>query len=113
MQVTVVRIDGQAALIEYRHNGVPERRIIPRAVLDGASVDPETVELGIAYGEPWEELWTPEVTPAAIATALRQQGIWTLADLRREPGRAIAALQAAYRLDLAALMAAAGRAKLG
>lgn len=110
VRVKVLSIDGRAALIESRHNGVSERRIVPREALDGALIDPETFALGIEYGLPWEELWSPEVTPGAVAAALRQRGIWTLADLRREPGKAIAALQSVYRLDLTALLAAAERA---
>ena len=113
MRVRVVQYDGQAALVEYRHNDVLERRIVPRDAVRGDEADLDQLDLGIEYGLPWQELWSPEVTPGAVANALRQRGIWTLADLRREPGKAIAALQATYRLDLAALLAAAEHAAQG
>jgi len=113
MKIKVLSVDGQAALIENKHDGVRTRRIVPLATVTETSVSSEVIDRGIEYGLPWEELWSPEVTPEAVAAALRQRGIWTLADLRSKPGKAIAALQAVYRLDLVALLAAAERAASG
>ena len=109
MNVKVVCIQGHAALVECVDKGVPRRFVVPREAVDGGSVSPEELALGIEYGEPWEELWTPQVTPEAIATALRQNGIWTVDDLRRQPGKVVAALQSAYGLDMATLLVRAER----
>jgi hypothetical protein len=110
MEIKVIREQGQAVLVECVDNGVPRRYIVPREAVDGGSVSPEELALGIEYGEPWEELWTPQVTPEAVATALRRHGIWTVEDLRQEPGKAVAALQSAYGLDLSTLLTLAAQA---
>ncbi len=110
VDVKIIRYQGRAALVECVDNGVPRRFVVPREVVEGGSASPDLVSLGIEYGEPWEELWTPQVTPEAVATALRRHGIWTVEDLRREPGKAVAALQSAYGLDLSTLLALAAQA---
>jgi hypothetical protein len=113
MDITIIKEQGQAVLVERVDNGVPRRYIVPRECVYGVSVAPDVLSAGIEYGEPWEELWTPQVTPEAVATALRRHGIWTVEDLRREPGKAVAALQSVYGLDLFTLLAIAERAASG
>jgi hypothetical protein len=113
VDVKIIRYQGRAALVECVDKGVPRRFVVPREAVDGGSVSPEELALGIEYGEPWEELWTPQVTPEAVATALRRRGLWTVEDLRREPGKAVAALQSVYGLDLSTLLAIAERAASG
>lgn len=109
MDVKVVCYQGRAALVECVDNGVPRRFVVPREMVEGGSVSPELITLGIEYGVPWEELWSPQVTPEAVATALRQRGIWTVEDLRQAPGKAVAALQSVYGLDFSTLLSLAGR----
>lgn len=106
IKVKVILVDGQATLIQSRHEGVLGRKVVPSRKVEGGSVDIETWEAGIVYGQPWEDLWVPHVTAKAIAQALREHGIWDESDLRRNPGRALAALQSVYRLDLMALLSA-------
>lgn len=113
MDITIIKEQGQAVLVERVDNGVPRRYIVPRECVYGVSVAPDVLSAGIEYGVPWEELWSPQVTPEAVATALRRRGLWTVEDLRREPGKAVAALQSVYGLDLSTLLAIAERAASG
>jgi len=83
------------------------RVLIPRSALVGDNVDPVVLARGIEYGSPWEELLEIRVTPELIAAELRRRGIWTVDDLHRKPGEALAALQAAYGVDYQSLVQAA------
>jgi hypothetical protein len=107
--VQVVRRSGQAALVEFADAGRPARVTLPEDLLEGdgglCTADPADLAAGVPYGLPWEKATTGRVTPEKIAGALRNAGIWTAEDLKRQPRAAVGALQAAYGLDLAALMA--------
>jgi hypothetical protein len=107
--VTVVRRSGQAALVEFADAGKPARVTLPEDLLEGdgagCTADPAELAAGVPFGLPWEKATTGRVTPEKIAVALRNAGIWTAEDLKRQPRAAVGALQAAYGLDLAALMA--------
>lgn len=107
MAVKEIQRTGQSVIIEVSDMGVLRRVIVPADEVADNGVSPEVLERGVAYGLPWEELLSLRVTPAIVANALRRSGIWTLEDLRRQPMRAVAALQSAYGLDVAALMGAA------
>lgn len=109
MQVRVVRRDHQASLVEWIDGEGLHRATVPTAELADNEVSQETLDMGIQYGLPWEGLLRIRVTPEAIAHELRRRGIWTSADLAARPMVALAALQAAYGIDLAALRAAAER----
>jgi len=108
----VVKVEGEAALVENDGEEGWERRIVPNRILNNGIVEKEEFDRGITYGLPWEDLLTPQVTPEVIANALRQRGIWTLEDVRRNPGKVLAALQSAYRLDFVAILAAAESASV-
>ena len=107
--VQVVRHSGQAALVEFADAGKPMRVTLPDDLLEGdgglCTADPADLAAGVPYGLPWEKATTGRVTPEKIAGALRNAGIWTAEDLKRQPRAAIGALQAAYGVDVAALMA--------
>ncbi len=109
MRVRVLQRKGHAALVEWQDEaGCLRRATVPARVLQGDEAEAGDLEMGIVYGLPWEELLgAPRVTPERIAAELRRHGIWTRADLRARPNVALAALQSAYGLDLAALMRAA------
>lgn len=103
--VNVISTQGQACLVEWDDGvGRPRRAYVPAsAVTDGRCVAPAS---GIAYGDDWEGiLGTLSVTPDAVADELRRRGIWTREDARRNPTLVMSALQAAYGLDLARLLA--------
>ncbi len=102
--VTVVNSQGQASLIEWLDGNRPRRTFVPTAaIVDGLCIDPAA---GIAYGDDWEaSIGTLSVTPASVADELRRRGIWTREDARRAPNLVMSALQAAYGLDLARLLA--------
>lgn len=103
--VSVISTQGQACLIEWVDGvGRPRRAFVPAAaVIDSRCVGPAA---GLAYGDDWEGiLGTLSVTPDAVADELRRRGIWTREDARRNPTMVMSALQAAYGLDLARLLA--------
>lgn len=105
----IIQQTGGSTLVESTDGGRLQRVIIPSEMVTDGAVSPAALEYGVAYGLPWEELWTSRVTPAAIAQELRKRGIWTLDDLRKQPMAAVAAMQSAYGLDVATLTAAAER----
>jgi len=113
--VRLVRRNGQAALVEFADAGKPMRVTLPEDLLQDegsrCTADPADLAAGVPYGLAWEKATTGRVTAEKIAGALRNAGIWTAEDLKQQPRAAIGALQAAYGLDLAALMefAAASR----
>lgn len=111
--VQLVRHSGQAALVEFADVGKAVRVTLPEDLLEGdgagCTADPADLAAGVPYGLPWEKATTGRVTPEKIAGALRNAGIWTAEDLKRQPWAAVGALQAAYGVDLAALMAFAAK----
>lgn len=104
MKVNLIQKDAKAALVEYAIDGIPYRRVIARQDYDHNTkeVDDEVLELGIEYGDPWEELLQdlPPVDPEAIALELRKVGIWTLDDAKRNTNRVVSALMTAFGLHL-------------
>lgn len=101
--VTIIRVTGEGALVEYAERGEPRRVTIPASLVRDGKAEDETLEAGVPYGIPWERLETAKVTPASIARALRNAGIWTCDDLRTKQMAAVGALQAACRVDVARL----------
>lgn len=75
----LIRIDGQAALVEY--DG--ERRSIPASELDEISRD--VFEAGVPYGIPWGRLINVCITGEDIEKELYNRGIFTAADLLANP----------------------------
>lgn len=74
-------------------------------VPDGCPDD--NLRAGIPVGPPSLDVpeleYMPDVTRVRLHNALYSRGILTLADLRRRPQDAMAALQAAYKSDLQTL----------
>ncbi len=101
--VTVLGVQGQSALVEWADGGLPRRAYIPASAVKDGRASPVTLGRGVGYGAPWERLDHPRA--GQLATALRNRGVWTYEDLRTNPNAAIGALQAIWRLDLAALLA--------
>lgn len=112
MQVRTIKQSGAASLTEYVKDGSLCRVYVPSASIVNAECDEETLERGIEYGLPWEELLeqalgvTPEMA-RQMAHQLRRRGVWVTTDLRHEPEQTIAALQAAFGASYQRILAAA------
>lgn len=115
MQVKVLGKEGVSALVEWEENGDLQRVYIPvTAIKSGNTVHKSTLEAGIPYGLDWvEAIGEMRATPAEIARRLHAAGIWTAQDLFKNGNAALGAVQAAYGLDLAALMTAAQKHQRG
>jgi len=103
--VRVVKVTGEAALVEWLEDGRPRRCVLPVG-LAGSEIDAETLGLGAPYGLPWEEIIVLQATPDALADNLRRAGIWTLDDMQ-DSKRVFGVIQATYGVDLGALIQAA------
>lgn len=101
----IIRIVGQAALVEWAEGGRPMRVTVPAELVDDmGTADPADLAQGAPHGLPWESIGAGRTTPERIADALRNAGIWTVEDLRARPQAAVGALQSAFGIDLAALL---------
>lgn len=96
----IVKERGHAAIVEYIQDGLIQRVILPRE----HAQDRDKIPLGIPYGEPWERIIKLSVTPEMVANELRKRGIWTYEDLMNSPQKVVAALQAAYGVDMSNLL---------
>jgi len=79
IQYKLIRIDGQAALVEYEG----ERRSIPVSELDDISRD--VFEAGVPYGLPWGSMINVCITGEDIEKELYNRGIFTTVDLLANP----------------------------
>lgn len=104
-KVRIVKVMGESAIVEWETDGL-HRCVVPTAMA-APEMDAETLELGAPYGLQWEDLISLSATPKGIAQALRANGIWTLEDVRNNQKAVFGVIQAAYGLDLAALIQAA------
>ena len=83
--------------------------MLQRAMLpDGVSEDeaPLGVPVGVEMVEPLVAAGMPRETAIRLQIELRRRGIWTAADLRRRRigDEVFAALQSAYKTDVAAIL---------
>lgn len=106
IDVTVIKTDGQSALVQYVNSGLQRVHVPAYQVVDG-KCDKETLDAGIQYGLPFDELVTINVTPQYVAECLHAADIWSLDDIVHKPNAVNAALKRAYGLDLAALLKSA------
>lgn len=105
MQVSVIKIDKDAALVEWHEGKMPCRAIIPaKSVHENGEVEEEVLSQGAPYGIDYESALTINVTVSDIAMRLRSAGIWTKSDAMRNPGKVVSALQSAYKIDLSAIL---------
>jgi hypothetical protein len=103
-KVRVLSSTTEASLVEWRDGaGLHRATVQAPDVIDGAA-SPERLAEGVPYGVPWEEVKFGKFTPAALAQGLRDNGIWTVEDLARNPNPAINVLQTLYKVDLATLL---------
>lgn len=104
MEVKLVQRDGHSALVEWFDGEDVRRGIVPVKALKGDSIEREELERAIPYGEPWEELVEFKITAEDLARNLRNRGIWTREDLRKNPNLVLACLMATYEVDYQTLL---------
>lgn len=102
--VKVVAQKDQSALVEWAAGDDVRRAYVPAGKIEGGRCDLETLEAGIPYGAPWEDLVDLSgLTPQAVARQLRRHGIWTRADIERNMQGAQRAINRATGLTPARL----------
>jgi len=112
--VTVVDVRGDSAVVEFIKPDVGiSRAVIPVSEIVDGQARESVLEMGVPYGLPWEAIAVLSATPETLARALRERGIWTLADLTHNQPAAFGAIQSVYGVDLAALIHAAENAAQG
>ena len=110
-EVTIVREQRDMTLVEWTDKqDVPQRHwvkstwVTDRSGKTGKVSNPEQ---GYPYGVDFLNTLSPAVTPAVICRELRRRGLWTADDLQKNPNVLRGALQAAYSLDFAQVIAIA------
>lgn len=112
LKVKVIKIKGQAALIEWEEDGAPKRGTLPSELMMGDEVHREDLSMVAPYGIPWGAmLGAIEVTPDQIEDALHREGIWSGEDLLANVGKARDAIQSAIGADLGNLIRIAKSSK--
>lgn len=93
IDIRLVEQTGASALVEYWKKGRLNRVIVPVVEIRKGKVKSEILDAGIPWGEAWESLPYPQVTPDQIADELHRQGIWTKEDVLKNRGAVSAAIQ--------------------
>lgn len=99
-QVTVIKKDKNAVLIECVLDGELVRRVIPPdALSQSREVDEDAIRSGIDYGVDWSSVLPdpPVMSKEEFAGLLKQVGIWTWLDMRLHPARLIGAVNAFFK----------------
>lgn len=109
MNVTIIKQDGLAAIVEYVENSMPKRAIVPASEVINNSVPDDVLEAAIPYGVEWAELVQIDVTPDAICRHLRNRGIWTFEDAQSHLRDVTLALQAAYQISASKILKLGGK----
>ena len=90
---------GHSKLVEFVEGGVTERVTLP--------LNENNVKLGIPHGFPFAEALKSHVCKGMaerIEAELHKAGIWTPADIIKNPGAAQGAVLSAYGVDYAILI---------
>lgn len=98
-EVKTIKTQGYSKLVEFEDKGQPKRVILP------AGEDDPT--LGIPHGFPFAEALKPHICEGMaerIEAELHRAGIWTPADISKNPGAAQGAVLSAYGVDYAILL---------
>lgn len=107
----LIQSEDKTSLVEAKVDGQMVRVFIPTHKLTPDELPVSLLNAGIPYGVPFEEIFEAQASGEAVAKAMHDNGVWTVEDMRNRPEDAIAALQAAYRLDFAMLIKAAEEQK--
>lgn len=112
-QVKVIRVKGQAALVEYAGNRaiIPETAIVTK--LSDTFVANSDLEAAIPYGIDWEEELDEvySITRSELINKLHEAGIWTYADFVRSPDAVIGALHSAFGMTFSSIAVVAKRSR--
>jgi len=112
MEIKIIQQDLRAALVEWCDGEGLHRCIIPVSVVKSGEVTQYDLEAGQPYGEDWESfLKLP--TAQFVARLLRDNGVWTFADLKGDVRKTRAALAMAYSKVLIDLLECAKSAEEG
>jgi hypothetical protein len=101
--VKVIKGNPDNSMLEFEIGGLLQRAIIPNNIIEDGKCQEDELQFGIPYGIPWENVKL-SASSIDVANALRRMEIWTVEDAMSNPNRIIAALQAVYGCDLAALV---------
>lgn len=83
MIVKTIQSNGGLTLIEWIEEGQPHRAWVPTGDVTADNVC-EYPERGIPYGVDWSQWVTLQLDPVQLDRALKQRGIWTPDDLKRD-----------------------------
>lgn len=103
ISVRIVKATQENTIVEFMLGGLLQRATIPTVEVHNEKVSDDVLLAGIPYGTPWEFL-DLKTTSIQLANALRMAGIWSYENAVSKPNVVISALQAAYGVDLAALL---------
>jgi hypothetical protein len=85
LKVTVLARQGQSVLVEWTDGGT-RRGYVPADELEDGKVAKDVLEAALPYGVPWGAFVDfSRLTPEEFEAKLRAMGIWTIADLERQP----------------------------
>lgn len=113
VQVTLLEIRGQAAIVTYRdEEGMLQGRIISRDDVSGVrvretkSVHDRVINTGTEYGIDLEIILGEKyvITPGDLAQELRRHGVWTYDDLNKKPSEVVAAINSLSKKIYAVLL---------
>lgn len=105
LSLRIVSITGGTALVEFRNPGLL-RGYLPIELIDqeDMTADLEDLEAATPYGIEWERIITIDPdTPQKIAAELRESGIFTRADLDRNPQVVVNIFQKYLRFEVGQL----------
>lgn len=105
--VRVVQSRGKSAVVEWVDKKKAFRKIVPVKDVDKGKIDKDILDKSPDYGVPWAKEVDPKASPEDIENCLHNAGVWTSEDALTKPGAIIGALNAAYKVDLVAILKAA------
>lgn len=108
--VTVISSKGASTLVEYLEDGILRRKYVPAdKVLDGFVAD-DVLERAIPHGFPWEEVEI-KFDMQQFAIEMHNAGLWTVADVLREPKTLTGVLRKIFEASFKAVLETASREK--
>lgn len=88
IEIKIIKDEQGVALLEWRENGRAWRGYLPTALVNEGQVEEAELASAAPYGLPWEELIPRLDAREVLPLWLRNEGIWTEADLLRGDPRA-------------------------
>lgn len=113
VKVKLVRVEGAAAIVEYRSDNRIKRVIVPNSEVQAGQVSQEVLDLGIPYGGIELGDYLPEqlvINTSDLQNLLRERGVWDYEDFFREPQVIVGCLQKLYGLGVTTIQNAIAEA---